>query len=318
MTSSFPEQQYNPQALSGGFNPIEQVDLAPAIQAEQERQMAPERARLQEIAANDKVRIQNDAGQYGRDLQALGEFSETLATQMVEYQEKENEKAQQRGIMQAFTDGVPLEKRQALDQGEAELKTVGTALQKDAADAEANGASVFTGEKIRQLSGWEKYGYYKGKMQIGAQGFPLFIQQNADGGENGKYRIRIGEKLITLNTAKTPEEASAVLSKMVQGYLTPYSGFNPTMVDKYLLTPMRASMQQQMVLFSQKRGAEIKAERKADRLDGFIWTLDIAGHLESLPGVDGGPPGTTNYGLLGSQFILAHPNGPSAGRAELA
>ena len=48
MTSSFPEQQYNPQALSGGFEPIEQVDLAPAIQAEQQRQMAPERARLAE------------------------------------------------------------------------------------------------------------------------------------------------------------------------------------------------------------------------------------------------------------------------------
>ena len=105
MTSSFPEQQYNPQALSGGFNPIEQVDLAPAIAAEQARQIAPERARLQELAANDRVSIEN-AGQYGRDLQALGEFCQTLATQMVEYQQKENEKAMQRGLMQACTDGV--------------------------------------------------------------------------------------------------------------------------------------------------------------------------------------------------------------------
>ena len=137
---------------------------------------------MQELAANDKVRIQN-ASQYGKDLQALGEFSQTLATQMVEYQEKENEKAMQRGIMQAFTDGVSLEESQAFDQVSLIFKTADTILQKDAADAEANGASVFTGEKIRSFSGWENYGYYKGKMQIGAQGFPLFIQQNADGGE---------------------------------------------------------------------------------------------------------------------------------------
>lgn len=317
MTSSFPEEQYRPQALSGSFNPIEQVDIAPAIRAEQERQMAPERARLQEIADNDKMRIQ-DAGQYGKDLETLGQFSETLATQLIEYQEKENEKAMQRGIMQAFTDGVSLEQKVSFDKSESALETADIAVKKDAADAEANGASVFTGEKIRSFSGWERYGYYKGKMQIAAQGFPLFIQQNADGGEGSNYAVNIDGRAVTLNNARTPEEASAVLSKMVSGYLAPFAGLNSAMADKYLLTPMRASMQQQMVLFAQKRGAEITKERIAERKNNFFQNLRQAEQIDAQPALDGSERIPLNLGEFGSSFIQNHENGPAAGKAELA
>ena len=52
--------------------------------------------------------------------------------------------------------------------------------------------SVFTGEKIRKLSGHERYGYYKGKMQIEAQGFPLFVQQNVD-----QISVNIGGREVT-------------------------------------------------------------------------------------------------------------------------
>ena len=268
---------------------------------------------MQELAANDRVNVQN-AGRFGRDLQALGALSETLATQMIEYQEKENEKAQQRGIMKAYTDGVSIAEREEFDEQESTLEGVAVAAGKDAADAEEKGVSVFTGEKIRKLSGHERYGYYKGKMQIAAQGFPLFVQQNAD-----QISVNIGGREVTLNTAQTPEEASAVLSKMVSGYLQPYNSLNPTMVDKYLLAPMRASMQQQMVLFAQKRGAEIKEERKAERLELFmtgIGTLEQEGSLQYVS-PEGGME-AINYGEYGSKFIMDYPGTPAAARAELA
>ena len=76
------------------------------------------------------------------------------------------------------------------------------------------------------------------------------------------------------------------------------------MADKYLLTPMRASMQQQMVLFAQKRGAEIKAERKAERKNNFIKDLQFTGVLDALPNPDGSlRTNDINLGLKGSQFI---------------
>jgi len=312
MTSSFPEQQYNPQARGGSFNPINQIDIVPAMQQEQQRQLNAEQQRLAEIAANDKVRVQN-AGEAGRNYQALGQFSETLATQMVEYQKKENEKAMQRGMMDAYTDGVAPEERAAFDAMETELNGAKVAAEKDAADAEANGASVFTGEKIRKLSGWEKYGYYKGKMQIHSQGFPLYVQQNRD----TPVTLPNG-KTVTLNTAKEPEEQAAALSFLLAGYIEPYKEFNPTMVDKYMLTPLRGIMQQQMVLFAQKRGAEIQEERKAERLELFVQglgTLDRDGALTYI-GEDGAQE--INYGQFGSTFILDYPGTPSAARAELA
>ena len=292
MTSSIPEQQYNPQALSGGFNPIEQVDLAPAIAAEQARQMAPMKDQLAQIAANDRVAIQN-AGQSSRDLQALGSFSSTLSDYLVERQKVENEKAMQRGIMMRYTEGTSPEEAAAFNESEAMLEGAKVAAEQDAAEAEANGASVFTGEKIRSLSGWEKYGYAKADMQIASQGFPVYMAQNAD-----KISVQIDGRTVTLNSAKTPEEASAVLSKMVAGYLRPFNGYNPTMVDKYLLTPMRGLMQQQMVLFAQRRGAEIKTERLIERKNDLLLNLDT-------PGVS-------------SKFVKQHPNGVTAGRIELA
>ena len=296
MTSSFPEQQYNPQALSGGFNPIEQVDLAPAIQAEQERQMRPERERLAEIAANDRVRIKN-SGQYGRDLQALGQLSETLSNQLLEYQKKENEKAMQRGMMQAYTEGVSPADQKDFDERESMLDATKVAAEKDAADAEANGASVFTGEKIRQLSGWEKYGYVKSRMQIHSQGFPLFIAQNSD------RQFTIGDETFTLNSAKTPEQQAAALQGLLAEYVDPYKEYSPVMASKYLFKPLQGIMQQQMVLFAQQRGKEIREERKAERANNFVKGLEL---LEP----------TANVADWLQQEVKNHPLGMRAGRAE--
>ena len=296
MTSSFPEQRYNPQALSGGFNPIEQVDLTPAIQAEQERQMAPERERLAEIAANDKVRIQN-AGQYGRDMQILSQFSNTLADQMLEYQKKENEKAMQRGMMNAYTEGVPEDVQKDFDEKEAMLDATKVAAEKDAADAEANGATVFTGEKIRKMSGWEKYGYVKGRMQIHAQGFPLFIAQNSD------RQFNVGGETFTLNSAKTPEQQAAALSGLLSEYVDPYKEYNTAMSSKYLLKPLEGIMKQQMVLFAQQRGKEIKLERKAERANGLV-----SGFKELDP--------EANVAEWLEAEVKKHPLGHRAGRLE--
>ena len=296
MTSSFPEQQYNPQALSGGFNPIEQVDLAPAIQAEQQRQMTPERARLQELAANDSVRIKN-AGQYGRDLQALGKFSETLSDQLLEYQKKENEKAMQRGMMNAYTEGVSPADEKEFDEKEALLEQTKVAAEKDAADAEANGASVFTGEKIRKMSGWEKYGYVKGRMQIHSQGFPLFIAQNSD------REFTVNGEAFTLNSAKTPEQQAAALQGLLAEYIDPYKEYSTAMASKYLLKPLQGVMQQQMVLFAQQRGKEIRLERKAERANQFV-----VGFKDLEPGA--------NVAEWLEQRVNEHPLGRRAGRLE--
>ena len=292
MTSSIPPQQYNPQALAGGFAPIEQVDISQALAAEQARQMAPERARLQELAANDRVRVQNSR-QYGKDLETLGQFSETLSNALVEHQKKENEKAQQRGIMKAYTDGVSLEDKVAFEVNEQNLESVNVAAGKDAAEYETQTGDTLGARTISKLSGWEKYGYAKGKMQIASQGFPMFIAQNADA-----IKVLVDGKQVTLSSADTSEEAAAVLSKMVSMYLEPYKGFNPAMVDKYMLNSMRGSMQQQMVLFAQRRSAEIKQEDLLERKNNLLINIDTPGYV--------------------SEFVLNHPKGPGAGRLELS
>ena len=48
--------------------------------------------------------------------------------------------------MNAYTDGVSLKNKVAFDQMNSNLEATNVAAGKDAADAEANGASVFTGD----------------------------------------------------------------------------------------------------------------------------------------------------------------------------
>jgi len=69
--------QFQNTQLNTAFSPIEVSNPVQAMQAEQSRQLQAEQSILSDMERNDRVREQN-AGQFGKDLEALGKFSSTL------------------------------------------------------------------------------------------------------------------------------------------------------------------------------------------------------------------------------------------------
>ena len=72
-----PEIQYNPEAPSANFAPVEQIDYTKTMQANHDKVMRDMNARLQQIERNGQVHIQN-AKNAAFPVEQLAQFSKTL------------------------------------------------------------------------------------------------------------------------------------------------------------------------------------------------------------------------------------------------
>ena len=77
----------------------------------------------QSIRDNNAVRVANSK-RAGKDLESLSAFSKTLTEKLVEDQKVKNEEEMQRGIMMAYTEGVPQDQQDAFDSEEQELNNL--------------------------------------------------------------------------------------------------------------------------------------------------------------------------------------------------
>ena len=101
----------------------------------------------------------------------LGQFSQTLAENLVEAQEMRNKGAEQRGLAMAYEDGLPQEQIDKFDADEAELQATDSMARDASWAAQEQGMPASTARQIRNLSGWEAYGYARGMAEQGALGY---------------------------------------------------------------------------------------------------------------------------------------------------
>ena len=159
-----------------------QADFRPAKRAKFDKQRATLDAQAQRNDAqrSNEIKQENNVNelnvkQAGKDVEALAGFSKTLTKHLVKRRDDKNEEDMQRGIMRAYTDGVPQEEQDAFEADEA----VGEQINKDtislANKVEKQSGNVFVGEKVRQMSGWESYGYAQGMAQMGGQDYSAHL-----------------------------------------------------------------------------------------------------------------------------------------------
>jgi len=112
--------QFQNTQLNTAFSPIEVSNPVQAMQAEQSRQLQAEKSILQDMARNDEVRVQN-AGQLGKDIQALGKFSSTLT----DFINKEYVRQSSQQRKDAFVDELlnPTEASPDFTEGEIEAES---------------------------------------------------------------------------------------------------------------------------------------------------------------------------------------------------
>jgi hypothetical protein len=167
----------------------------------------------------------------------------------------------QRGMMMAYTEGVPQAEQDAFDAEEQELKDLNGETIKAANKIEGKTGNVFLGEKVRSMSGWAAYGYAMGKAQQGGQDYAVFQAQAAANTSVVVTNDAGVQQEITLETAKTPAEFAAVQSQIRSEFLKQYSGMNPALLNKYLFPSMREQEGKALLKFSKERGEAIKSDR---------------------------------------------------------
>ncbi len=229
-----------------------QAGFRPAKRAKFDKQRATLDAQAQRNDAQRAREIQDEnrvnelnVKQAGRDVEALAGFSKTLTKHLVKKRDEQNEEAMQRGIMSAYTDGVPQEEQDAFEADEA----AGEQLNKDtislANKVEKQSGNVFVGQKVRQMSGWEAYGYAQGMAQMGGQDY-------------GAYLANIQTRL---DNATDPAEYNAILSESRSEYMRKYNRLNPALLNKHMFPAMRQAEARVGAAWTAQRTKKIQEER---------------------------------------------------------
>ena len=286
------DEQFNPTASDGSFSPVDIVDLVPGMEAENKRQNAAFDVRIQSQDDNDQRRIR--IAEKPSALEELGKFSETLTKTLVEVQDKKNKADMQRVYNQILTEGMPEQEAEAFDTDEAILEEGKVAADAEAEVVQQGTGNVFLADRIRSMSGWEKYGAAKAYAELGATNYPLYVAQNAP-----NISLVIDGKTVTFDNATKPEEFAALRSALTSQYMEQFDGLNPALLNKYLFPTIRREETAAAINFAATVTKTREAELALDRSDALI------GELNNLT-----PSAISN-------FILNHPKGSQLGRAEM-
>ncbi len=239
-----------------------QAGFRPAKRAKFDKQRATLDAQAQRNDAQRGREIQDEnrvnelnVKQVGKDVEALAGFSKTLTEHLVKKRDEQNEEEMQRGIMRAYTDGVPQEEQDAFEADEA----AGEQLNKDtislANKVEKQSGNVFVGQKVREMSGWETYGYAQGMAQMGGQ----------------DYGAHLANLQTRLDGATDPAEYNAILSEGRSEYMRKYNRLNPALLNKHMFPEMRRAEARVGAAWTAQRTKRIQEER----LEGANQQLSI-------------------------------------------
>lgn len=286
------DTQYQAANYSTEFAPVDIVDLVPEIEKENQRQSDALDKRIASQRANDQRRI--TIAEQPSGLEELGKFSETLTKSLVEIQDKRNKAAMQRGLMLALSEGISPEEQAQFDADEAVLTEGKVEADKAAEELQAQTGDVFLADRVRGLSGWEKYGYTKGMVQNGAANYSLYVAKEAP-----NVSLQIGNRTVTFENAETPEEFAALRSYLSSKYVEQFQGINPALLNKYLFETIRREDATAAINFAATVTKRREAELALERSDGLIGQLN-SGTPQAI-----------------SDFILNHPKGVQLGRAEM-
>ena len=242
---------YQPAQASVGFNPVQQVDITSSLKENQAADMQAMNRELQQMQKNAQTKLQNMKND-AFPVQELAQFSNTLTRFVQERHEDYKKNVEADMTMLAFTDQMGVDPE--FDEQERQLEETGRAFHKKAGDYEQQTGDVEGAERIRNLTGWEKYYYMKAKTQQAGKGFGAFMTTNAT---NDEFSVN-GHTLASAPDAATRQ---AVAAKMASNYMTPYQGMNKSFLGKYLFPSMQQGMSSTIAGYAAENAKKLKANR---------------------------------------------------------
>ena len=248
-----------------GFNPVQRVDATQALDRRNTLLRQGEQRFLSGLQRNTQTNVAN-AKRAGESLEALSKFSKTLTDFLVKEEEKQNEREMEEGMMLAYTEGADTT---SIDEVEGQLLDVERKVNAAADEYEQNGGDLYTGQRIRNLSGWKQVGYQKAKAQLGAIEYPMFYASAKE-----TAQIEVNGRVIGYSTVGLkPEERAALDAHVRSMFLRQFAGMNPAFLNKYLFPGMRSFEVKEASKFALEEEARIRNNRQEAAKDSFYTGL---------------------------------------------
>lgn len=269
--------QFQGSAKSTPFAPQQAYDPTPAMREQlqdqlrwmrEDQQMVIEDRRRYAAALDRQMRMNQSVRE--TDLENLASMSKTLTDTLLQVKKDRNQAQQEEGLMLAYEYGIPLQQAQQFDQSEKELTKARDATNEFAGRQAKNGAPPEIVEKIRNLSGWRKYGYLVGLAQQSGMKWGEYLD-NALQNDN-ETQIDLGNgQIITPAQAKDKAEIAAAATVLRKSFIREQGliGANPALLNKYLFPNMKQGEEN---VISQRYGALVsaKARELIDEQDGIL------------------------------------------------
>jgi len=210
---------------------------------------------------NVKTEAQNSGYRY-QDLKKLASFSQTLTKELVGYQQFKNEQKVQTGMMKAYTQGYTPQEMAEVKKQESELNAAQTEANRVAEEYERDGGQPDVAQELRNMTGWEAYGYAKGMLQQAGGSFGSWLAERAN-----MPVMKLNGKDLSLNTANTSVERDMVLAAHRDTYMSQFTGMNPKLLNEYLFPNMKKAEAVAVQQWDADYKARIKKENKGQALD---------------------------------------------------
>ena len=227
------------------FRPREVKDsVTPLIREQNARNAAGMQAYGQSLNQNNQARVndvqrQKDAAtQYGKDVEKLTQFSQSLTDMFKQQVQANNEKQMQEGIAMAYEQGVTPYEAAELEATEQQVKATDQVSQPAGTAAFEQTGSYEMASKVKNLSGWRQYGYQQGRAQMAGAEYGSYIE-NAMNTDN-TTQITVNGETFTPATARGAAQVQAAMAH-VRGQFIRDAGLTGTpvaMLNKYAFPQM--------------------------------------------------------------------------------
>ena len=221
--------------------------------------------RVQKMVRQNQKRLIENAKTKGKNqiqdlktMESLGKFSQTLAKQLIGYQEGVNQREKERGAA-AYWDVPPTPEEEAkLDEQEAELNEAERANKIASAKYLADGGAPDIAARMRDLSGWQKVGFVEEMLKTGGSDFSSFIAQNAN------TPVQVGSETMTLNGTTDRVAKDYILRALRETYEAQYAGINPLYINRYLYPGMKKAVELYNQQWSKKLNDKLLEQQTLD------------------------------------------------------
>jgi len=221
--------------------------------------------RVQDMVRKNQKRLIENAKTKGENqiqdlktMESLGKFSQTLAKQLIGYQEGVNQREKERGAAKYWDNPPTPEEEAKLDEQEAELTAAKRANTVASAKYLADGGAPDIAARMRDLSGWQKVGFVEEMLKTGGSDFSSFIAQNAN------TPVQVGSETMTLNGTTDRVAKDYILRALRETYEAQYAGINPLYINRYLYPGMKKAVELYNTQWSKKLNAKLLEQQTLD------------------------------------------------------